>query len=133
MLLVGEPPQRRIMVAGQNIKHGPRHGGKIVTVVIEDTHLRVIHGEEEIAVRPRRNLKPISRFHVTGAGANNSSRQVSPATIRQKCPESIQVSGATIGTVCGATPKTAGAVGDDSDTAKVLINHVVVGVNPRRY
>lgn len=60
----------RIMVAGQNIKLGPRHHGKIVTVVIEDTHLRILHGEEEIAVRPRRNLKPITRFHVTGAGAN---------------------------------------------------------------
>jgi transposase-like protein len=50
---------------------------EIVTVVIEDTHLRVMHGEEEIAVRPRRNLKPITRFHVTGAGANNPSRQAS--------------------------------------------------------
>jgi hypothetical protein len=68
----------RIMVAGQNIKLGPRHRGKIVTVVIDDTHLRVLHGEEEIAVRPRRNLKPITRFHVTGAGANNPSRKASP-------------------------------------------------------
>jgi len=68
----------RIMVAGQNIKLGPRHRGKIVTVVIEDTHLRVLHGEEEIAVRPRRNLKPITRFHVTGAGANTTGRQASP-------------------------------------------------------
>jgi hypothetical protein len=66
------------MVAGQNIKLGPRHRGKIVTVVIEDTHLRVLHGEEEIAVRPRRNLKPITRFHVTGAGANTPDRQASP-------------------------------------------------------
>jgi transposase InsO family protein len=68
----------RIMVAGQNIKLGPRHRGKIVTVVIEDTHLRIQHGEEEIAVRPRRNLKPITRFHVTGAGANPKDRQASP-------------------------------------------------------
>jgi hypothetical protein len=68
----------RIMVAGQNIKLGPRHRGKIVTVVIEDTHLRVMYGEEEIAVRPRRNLKPITRFHVTGAGVNNPNRQASP-------------------------------------------------------
>ncbi|OBI95751.1 transposase [Mycobacterium alsense] len=65
----------RIMVAGQNIKLGPRHRGKIVTVVIEDTHLRVLHGEEEVAVRPRRNLKPITRFHVTGAGASTPNGQ----------------------------------------------------------
>jgi len=68
----------RIMVAGQNIKLGPRHRGKIVTVVIEDTHLRILHGEEEIAVRPRRNLKPITRFHVSGAGAIPQNRQASP-------------------------------------------------------
>ena len=59
----------RIMVAKQSIKLGPRHAGKLVTVIVEDTHLRVIHGEEEIAVRPRRSLAPITRFHVTGAGA----------------------------------------------------------------
>jgi hypothetical protein len=58
----------RIMVAKQNIKLGPRHAGKLVTVVIEDTHLRVLHGEEELAVRPRRNLDPITRLHITGAG-----------------------------------------------------------------
>jgi len=68
----------RIMVAGQGIKLGPRHRGKLVTVVIEDTHLRILHGDEEIAVRPRRNLKPITRLHVTGAGVNPESRQASP-------------------------------------------------------
>jgi len=57
------------MVAKQSIKLGLRHAGKLVTVIVEDTHLRVIHGEEEIAVRPRRSLTPITRFHVTGAGA----------------------------------------------------------------
>jgi transposase InsO family protein len=61
----------RIMVAKQNIKLGPRHAGKLVTVVIEDTHLRVLHGEEELAVRPRRNLDPITRLHVTGAGVRD--------------------------------------------------------------
>jgi hypothetical protein len=60
----------RIMVAGQRIKLGPRHRGKIVTVVIEDTHLRILHGDEEIAVRPRQSTKPITRLHITGAGAN---------------------------------------------------------------
>ncbi len=67
----------RIMVAGQGIKLGPRHRGKLVTVVIEDTHLRILHNDEEIAVRPRRNLKPITRLHVTGAGVPRS-RQASP-------------------------------------------------------
>ena len=48
----------RIMVANQRIKLGPRHRGKLVTVVIEDTHLRILDGDEEIAVRPRRDLTP---------------------------------------------------------------------------
>ncbi len=68
----------RIMVATQSIKLGPRHAGKLVTVIVEDTHLRVLHGEDEIAVRPRRNLAPITRFHVTGAGAKNQTGQASP-------------------------------------------------------
>jgi transposase InsO family protein len=58
----------RIMVARQPIKLGQRHAGKLVTVVIEDTHLRILHGEEEIAVRPRRDQTPITRLHVTGKG-----------------------------------------------------------------
>jgi transposase len=49
----------RILIAGQRIKLGPRHRGKLVTVV-EDTHLRILQGDEEIAVRPRRTAKPIS-------------------------------------------------------------------------
>ena len=69
------------MVAKQSIKLGPRHVGKIVTVVVEDTHLRVLHGEEEIAVRPRRNLTPITRFHVTGAGRVNHHPTTNPSTI----------------------------------------------------
>jgi transposase InsO family protein len=68
----------RIMVAGQGIKLGPRHRGKLVTVVIEDTHLRILHNDEEIAVRPRRDAKPITRFHVTGAGVNPRSGHASP-------------------------------------------------------
>ena len=54
----------RIMVAKQFIKLGPRHAGKIVTVVIEDTHFRVLHGEEEIAVRPRKDPGPVTRLYV---------------------------------------------------------------------
>ena len=57
----------RITIAGQTIRLGLRHCGKIVTVVVEDTHPRILYGEEQIAVRPRRSTKPITRFYVTGA------------------------------------------------------------------
>ena len=49
-----------------NIKLGARHVGKLVTVVIEDTHYRVLHDDEEIAVRPRRDTGPITRLHSRG-------------------------------------------------------------------
>ncbi|MFE3002624.1 hypothetical protein ACFXG4_47620 [Nocardia sp. NPDC059246] len=62
----------RIRVAGQNIKLGQRNRGKLVTVVIEDTHLRIFHGEEEIAARPRKSLKPITRLHIVGPGAHQA-------------------------------------------------------------
>jgi hypothetical protein len=48
------------MVAKQWIRLRPRLAGKpvTVTVTVEDTHRRVLHGEEELAVRPRRHLAP---------------------------------------------------------------------------
>ncbi|MEU7634355.1 integrase core domain-containing protein [Nocardia sp. NPDC049220] len=72
----------RILVAGQRIKLGPRHRGKLVTIIIEDTHLRILHGEEEIAVRPRNSTKPITRFYVTGKGATTTSGQASDDDVR---------------------------------------------------
>jgi hypothetical protein len=41
----------RIVVNNQPIKLGPRHAGKLVTVIIEDTCYRILHGEEELAVK----------------------------------------------------------------------------------
>lgn len=62
----------RIMVATQMLKLGARHAGKTVTVIIEDTHFRILHGEEEIAVKARRDTGPITRLHVKGKGASSS-------------------------------------------------------------
>lgn len=56
----------RIMVSRQPIKLGPRHAGKLVTVIIEDTHFRILHGEEELAIKPRRDTTPITRLYVRG-------------------------------------------------------------------
>lgn len=62
------------MVAKQSIRIGSRYKGQIVTVVIEDTHYRILLGDEEIAVRPRRNLQPITHFRTTGAGVESAPR-----------------------------------------------------------
>jgi transposase InsO family protein len=56
----------RIMVNRQPIKLGPRHAGKLVTVVIEDSHFRILHGDEELAIKPRRDTTPITRLYVRG-------------------------------------------------------------------
>jgi transposase InsO family protein len=58
----------RIMVSRQPIKLGHRHAGKLVTVIIEDTHFRILHGEEELAIKPRRDTTPITRLYVRGKG-----------------------------------------------------------------
>lgn len=73
------------MINGQFIKLGPRHAGKIVTVVIEDTHNRILHGEGELAVRPRKNPGPITRLYVKGMGTQND-RQGSPDDKPSKKP-----------------------------------------------
>jgi hypothetical protein len=49
------------------MKLGPRHAGKLVTVIIEDTCYRVLHGDEELAVKPRRDTSPITRLYVRGS------------------------------------------------------------------
>jgi hypothetical protein len=67
----------RFMINGQFIKLGPRHAGKIVTVVIEDTHYRILHGEDELAVRPRKKPGPITRLYVEGMGTKKDC-QASP-------------------------------------------------------
>lgn len=77
------PARGRIMVAEQFIKLGPRHAGKIVTVVIEDTRFRIFHGEDELAVRPRKNPGPITRLYVKGMGTRKD-RQASPDDKRSK-------------------------------------------------
>lgn len=41
-------------------------------VVIEDTHYRILHDGEELAIRPRKDTTPITRLHVRGKGAHPS-------------------------------------------------------------
>jgi hypothetical protein len=54
----------RIVVNKQPMKLGPRHAGKLVTVIIEDTCYRILHAEEELAVTPRKDTSPIARLYL---------------------------------------------------------------------
>jgi transposase InsO family protein len=56
----------KIIVNKQRMKLGPRHAGKLVTVIIEDTCYRILHGEDELAVRPRNDTSLITRLYVRG-------------------------------------------------------------------
>jgi transposase InsO family protein len=67
----------RIMVNRQPIKLGPRHAGKLVTVVIEDSHFRILHGDEELAIKPRRDTTPITRLYVRGKSTQPSQARSS--------------------------------------------------------
>ena len=43
-------------------KIGRLHAGKTVTIAVEDTHFRILHGTEELAVHPRTTTEPIRHF-----------------------------------------------------------------------
>jgi hypothetical protein len=61
----------RIMVNRQPTKLGPRHAGKLVTVIIEDTRYPDPAREEELAIKPR-DTKPITRLYVRGKNTQPS-------------------------------------------------------------
>jgi hypothetical protein len=63
------------MVNKQPMKLGPRHAGKLVTVIIEDTCYRILHGEEELAVKPRKDTSPVTRLYVRGMKTQTLRRQ----------------------------------------------------------
>jgi hypothetical protein len=60
------------MVNNQFLKLGNRHAGKTVTVIIEDIRYRVLHGQEEIAVKARKDTTPITRLHINGMGTKHT-------------------------------------------------------------
>lgn len=40
------------MVARQRLRLGAANAGKIVTVIVEDTHVRVLHNGEQLSIHP---------------------------------------------------------------------------------
>jgi transposase InsO family protein len=51
-----------VMVTRQRLRVGRTHAGKTVTVIVEDTHLRVLHNGEELSLHPRTTTTPVTRF-----------------------------------------------------------------------
>lgn len=56
------PADGTVMVTRQRVRVGRTHAGKLVTIVVEDTHLRVLHDGEELSLHPRPENRPATRF-----------------------------------------------------------------------
>ena len=56
------PDQGVIMVTRQRLRVGPSYAGKIVTVYVEDTHFRITCDGTEIALHPRKEQRPVTRW-----------------------------------------------------------------------
>jgi hypothetical protein len=51
-----------VMVTRQSLRIGRAHAGKLVTIVVEDTHFRVLRDGEELSLHPRTTNQPVTRF-----------------------------------------------------------------------
>ena len=60
------------MVSKQPIMLGPRHPGNLVTVIIEDTCYRILHGGKNWPPSPAATSHPITRLYVCGKGTQAS-------------------------------------------------------------
>jgi transposase InsO family protein len=51
-----------VMVTRQSLRIGRTHAGKQVTIIVEDTHLRVLHNGEELSLHARTSNQLVTRF-----------------------------------------------------------------------
>lgn len=51
------------MVAGQRLRVTPTYAGTIVTVIVDDHHLRVLDGTKELSLHARTTTKAIRNFN----------------------------------------------------------------------
>jgi integrase-like protein len=56
------PPDGVVMVTRQQIRVGRAHAAKTVTILVEDTCLRVLHNGEELSLHARTTSQPVTRF-----------------------------------------------------------------------
>jgi hypothetical protein len=56
------PAEGVVMVTRQRLRIGHTHAGKTVTILVEDTHFRVLHNGQQLSLHPRTNNQPVTRF-----------------------------------------------------------------------
>jgi hypothetical protein len=71
------PTDGVVMVACQRLRVGRVHAGKTVTILIEDTHFRVLDGDEELSTHPRLPGKPVTHLKVPARRASASTSRKS--------------------------------------------------------
>jgi len=54
------------MVAGVKLQVGHAHRGKVVTVAVDDTQFRIIHGGTQLSAHPRTVIKDVTRRSGSG-------------------------------------------------------------------
>ncbi|GGL85342.1 hypothetical protein GCM10010095_82600 [Streptomyces anthocyanicus] len=74
----------RIMVAGQYMRIGAIHSGKVVNVIVEDTYFWIVYDGEELAVHPRTSDKPVTTVKAWPSRRSRPPRQAS----REDAPSS---------------------------------------------
>jgi biopolymer transport protein ExbB len=57
------PKSGQIMVAGQRLRVSPTYAGTIVTIIVDDHHLRVLDGARELSLHARTTTKTIRNFN----------------------------------------------------------------------
>jgi hypothetical protein len=63
------PADGIVMVTRQRVRVGRTHAGKLVTIIVEDTHLRILCNGEELALHPRLENRPVTRFRAYQTGS----------------------------------------------------------------
>jgi hypothetical protein len=56
------PDRGVVMVTRQRLNIGAAHAGKTVTILVEDTHFRVLHDGQQLSLHPRTNSEPVTRY-----------------------------------------------------------------------
>lgn len=61
------PDDGVVMVTRQRLRVGRGHAGKTVTIFVEDTHFRVVHDGQELAIHPRKQQREVTRWRAQAA------------------------------------------------------------------
>ncbi|MFI6341310.1 hypothetical protein [Streptomyces sp. NPDC050535] len=83
-----------VMVAHQLLVIGYPHRGKVVNVVVEDTHFRVVHEGKQLGVYPSTSEMPVTSIKAWPGPLSRKPRQGSLEDGPQVSPAPLHITGA---------------------------------------